>query len=271
MIRALLLAAAVTIGAGVLPAPALAGSSGANAPTHYAIEDIDIFAKYVEDELARRGARVALVARIGRDPDDLPAGLRYSHVAWWVYSEIRLADGRVTRGYAVHNLYQEADDAARSSIVQDFPADFFRPVERLEAGIVVPVPEVQQKLLRAIAAGVPAAVHVPSYSLVANPFEATYQNCTEHALDVLNAALYDTTDPVRLKRVARQHFHPSPIDVGPLSRALGPLVIPGLTLADHAGPIRTTTYESIAAYMRGNGLTLEQFTLARRAPRLTGT
>lgn len=260
-LRSIGLAAALAVVlAGQAPSPARAGSPSSG-PAVLDEAATAALGDRVEDELARRGARVALVARIGRDPAEMPSGLRYSHVAWWVYSEIVRPDGRTIRGYVAHNLYQTDAAPDRSVLVQDRPADFFRPVRMLEAAVAVPTPAVQERLLRAVAEGVPARIHVPAYSLVASPFDPRYQNCTEHALDLLNAGLYGTTDGDRLKRIARQHFAASEVSVGPLARLLGPMVTSGLTLRDQDGPIRTATFESIAAYMAGNGLAADRFTV----------
>lgn len=74
----------------------------------------------------------------------------------------------------------------------DFPVDFFAGVQKLKAGIVIPTPELQRRLLATIQSDVYRDLHVPAYSAVANPFTLEYQNCTEHTLDVLNAAIYQT-------------------------------------------------------------------------------
>ncbi len=84
------------------------------------------FAKKVERELGQRGALVAIVSRMGRDPKQMPDGIGdYTHVGIWVYSEMTAADGRKVNGYAVYNLYQVAGDEGRSELKQDFPAEFF--------------------------------------------------------------------------------------------------------------------------------------------------
>jgi hypothetical protein len=265
--RSLALAAATVaaLSGGSFAAPALAGSA-AGTPPVFQEAATAAFGDRVEDELARRGARVALVARIGRDPDEMPDGLRYSHVAWWVYSEITGPDGRTVRGYVAHNLYQGDETPDRSTLVQDRPADFFRPIQVMEAAVAIPTPAVQARLLRAIADGTAAQVHVPAYSLVASPYDGRYQNCTEHALDLLIAALYGTADTERLKRIARQHFVASEVKVSPLARLFGPMVTSGLTLRDHDGAIRTTTFESIAAFMTANGITQENLTVLPDRP-----
>jgi hypothetical protein len=86
ILMALLLAAIAA-----LPALARAGSDAAGAPILPAAQ-VATFAERVERDLAERGAQVAIVARMGRD-GDLREGIRYTHVAFWVHSDITDASG----------------------------------------------------------------------------------------------------------------------------------------------------------------------------------
>ncbi|MEO0961623.1 MAG: DUF2145 domain-containing protein, partial [Pseudomonadota bacterium] len=165
--RAAVLAVGLTVS--LIPHQATAQSS-ASSGVIMNPERVIPFAETVERELAARGARVAIVARVGRDPDDMPDGIEYTHVAFWVYSDIETADGKTVRGYAIHNLYQEADDAGRSFLTIDYPAPFFGEVFDLRAGVIIPTPQVQEKLLKIIASPTYKSLHNPNYSLVANPF-----------------------------------------------------------------------------------------------------
>ena len=158
--RRLLFAAAILIG---LAAPALAQStSGAATAANREPQAIAGFAKSVEQVLAARGARVAIVARIGRDPKEMPAGLRYTHVGFWIYSQVQTSDGRVQPGYAAFNLYQDDADGNRSYLKQDFPFDFFADVYELRAGVIIPTPELQARLLQTIDSPVYAGLHNPA-------------------------------------------------------------------------------------------------------------
>jgi hypothetical protein len=150
------------------------------------------YAKQVEQELAKRGARVAIVARVGQAPEDLPSGIEYTHVAFWVYSEMTLPSGETINGYAVHNLYQLANDASESELVTDFPVEFFGDVYELRAGIIIPEPAVQQRLIEFIGSQNYKGLHVPNYSLIANPHQRKFQNCTNFVLNSLVGAVYQT-------------------------------------------------------------------------------
>ena len=250
--KTLSLAAAALLAAGHM-AEAEAGSSQSEAPK-LPIEEVSDFADQVQADLAARGAHVAIVSRIGRDPAQLPDGISYTHVAFWVYSNITMDDGRRVRGYAVHNLYQRAHDLDVSDLVQDYPADFFAGANSLDAGVIVPDPRLQQKLLAVLNSPTYGKVHNPRYSVIANPDNDIYQNCTEHTLNVLMAALYETDDIDRIKANIRAHFEPQTVEVNPIKRLVGPLVMDGLAMDDQTGRIQTTTFTSIARFMATHDL-----------------
>ncbi len=98
-----------------------------------------------------RGARVAILARVGRPPAEMPEGMHFTHVSFAVYSQITTFNGRIVPGYAIYNEYQSNEKPDTSSLVQDFPVDFFAGVATLEAGVIIPSPELQKRLLQTIA------------------------------------------------------------------------------------------------------------------------
>ena len=237
----------------LLPIAAKAGSSAASNPVLPAA-DVAAFSNRVQQDHAARGAHVANVARVGRDPAVLPDGIDYTHVAFWVYSRIKRADGSTGMGYRIYNLYQRDGDLSRSDLVQDTPADFFAGAHSLDAGVIIPDPRLQQKLLRVIASPAYAALHNPTYSVLANPGSTQFQNCTEHTLDILMAALYDTRDPRQIKANITAHFEPQQVRLNGLQRLLAPAASQALTTADHGSVVRTATFRSIARFMQSNDL-----------------
>ena len=56
------------------------GSSQANGERYFEPEQITTFAKKVEKTMANKGARVAIVARVGRDRSELPEGVTATSV-----------------------------------------------------------------------------------------------------------------------------------------------------------------------------------------------
>ncbi|WP_422025538.1 DUF2145 domain-containing protein [Pyruvatibacter mobilis] len=222
------------------------------------------FAKNVEHALAERGARVAIVSRVGRDPDRMPSGIEYTHVALWVYSDIQTEDGRTVRGYAIHNLYQLPDDPGKSDLVQDFPVEFFGNVFELRAGVIVPTADLQDRLLQVLNSSTYEALHQPDYSLVANPFGSDYQNCTNFVLSVLMAAIYETDNRDLIDANIEAYFEPQTVRLGPLQRAFGPLFVRGVETSDHSGAIRTSTFGSLSRFMRAYKLSDTDFTITER-------
>lgn len=239
-----------------LPTLTRAGSSAAGKSILPQAE-VATFANRVQTDLAARGANVAIVARMGRDPAQMPDGILYTHLGLWVYSSITDADGNRGQGYRVYNLYQRNGDRTRSDLVQDRPADFFAGAQRLDAGVIIPTPQLQRKLLAVINSPTYAALHNPRYSVLANPRTSEYQNCTEHTLDVLMAAIYDTSDIPRIKANITAYFAPQVIDVGGVKRALAAMASPAMNTDDHAATVGTATFGSVSRFLQNYNLTSE--------------
>lgn len=247
-----------------LTAQANSGSGSAPAATatpRHTPEQVTAFAKQVEHTLAGRGARVAILARVGRPLGEMPPGMYYTHVAFAVYSQITTADGRQVPGYAIYNLYQKDGQPDRSELVQDYPADFFRGVAELEAGLIVPPPELQRRLLQVIASPTYTALHDPRYSLIANPYTLGRQNCTEFVLDVTQAAIYQSADLRVIKANSRAHFKAQPVNVNPLKLMLGSMFMAEVSTSDQEGAPVTATFERIADYLRAADPATEVLTL----------
>lgn len=229
--------------------PAYAGSQ-AGGESRFAADEIIKFSKQVERTLARKGARVAIIARVGRPPSELPAGMHFTHVSFAVYSTITTTDGRNVPGYAIFNLYQRNDKPDISTLVQDFPVDFFAGVAALEAGVIIPSSELQKRLLETISSPTYRELHDPSYSAIANPFTLGKQNCTEHTLDVVNAAIYQTSDISKIKASERAYFSPQVVNISGLKLALASMFSSEITLSDQPDTPVTATFETIGKYLK---------------------
>lgn len=239
----------------------VSAGSQQNTEIQHKAEDVVSFAKGVERYAAAKGARAFILARVGRPVDDLPKGIFYTHTAIAVYSAITLDDGSVVNGYAIHNLYQDAGDKSRSSLITDYPVDFFWGAHELKAGIVIPTAEIQQQLITLISTGDNHKLHNPKYTVLASPFNSLYQNCTEHTLDMLNAAIYETTNVAQLKANAQAHFQAQRVHTSRFKLMLGSALMKDVTTRDHKGKVRTATFMSIAKY-------LQKYDLATHAVRL---
>ncbi len=253
----------VLIGMLLFGAQAQAGSA-AGGESHFRAEQISAFAKRVEKTMAAHGARVAILARVGRPVADLPDGFHYTHVAFAVYSQIKTTDGRSIPGYAIYNLYQDAGHPDHSSLVVDYPADFFAGVYALKTDILIPTPELQRQLLRVIASDTYRKLHNPAYSVVANPYNRKFQNCTEHTLDVLNAAIYHTDDIDVIKADERAYFKAQPVKINPLKMLAGMVTMPDLKVTDQKHGVRTASFTTIARYLRQYDLLADELVVAQQ-------
>ena len=257
IVRYFLVLAVVLIAQG----PAAAGSLAEGEP-QFSGDQIARLAKKVEREIAARGARVALISRVGRSRDELPDGIEFTHVGFAVYSRITTMDGRVLPGYAIYNLYQDNDKPDSSFLLQDYALDYYRAVYELRAGVIIPKPELQRRLLRVIHSDTYAELHNPQYSAISNPFNTEYQNCTEFVLDVLNAAIYETGDQRQIKANEAAYFDPQSVHVNSLRLWLGSVFKADIFITDHPGPVRTATFGSISRYMLHHDIADEVFTVS---------
>lgn len=208
-------------------------------------------AKKVEYTLANKGAVVGIIGRVGRPPSEMPEGMHYTHAAFAVYSEVSTQDGRKLRAYATYNEYQDDIHPNTSSLVQDYPVDFFASVASLEAGVIIPSPELQRRLLQVIASPTYTKLHDPRYSAIANPYTLGRQNCTEFVLDVIHAAIYQTDSLAVIKTHEKAFFVGQEVNVNPFKLALGAVFSPEITLSDHpVMPPVTATFETIASFLK---------------------
>lgn len=251
VLRCLVVLAAVAYGAGAQAAAGFSsGASPAGETLYFPAEQIIKFAKQVERTLAAKGARVAVLARMGRPAAELPEGMHFTHVAFAVYSEITTSDGRKIPGYAIHNLYQKIDRPEISELAQDFPVDFFSGAAQLEAGIIIPSPELQRRLLTVIGSPTYSKVHDPHYSVIANPYTVEKQNCTEFVLDVINAAIYQTDDIKMIKAATGNYFEAQTVNVNPFKLMLGSMFAKDVSTSDQSGTPVTATFEKIGEYLK---------------------
>lgn len=240
--------------------PVWAGSQQGG-EAQFSIEEIVVLTKKVEKTMANKGVHVFIIGRNGRDPKELPEGVNYTHVAFGVYSKVQTDDGRIIPGYAYYNLYQKDESGGESKLVTDYTIDFLANVYESKVGIVIPTPELQKRLLGFVGTAEYEALHNPQYSVMSNPDNASYQNCTEYVLDVLNASIYKTVDEGKLKKIAEEHFVAQDIHISPFTVLFGSMFVDGVTKSDHKGQIRTATFTTIADYLEYFNLAQEIMTI----------
>jgi len=265
-VHGLLIAALATL---LLLGQAEAGSRQYEASaSKYEMAELLAFSKKVERAAAKQGARVFIISRQGRPTSELPKGITYTHVGFAVYSSIRTEDGRNVPGYAIYNLYQDDENPGRSNLVVDYPVDYFAGAYTLKTSIIIPTVEMQKRLLKIITSGTYKNLHNPNYSVLANPGDTKYQNCTEHTLDVIQAAIYNTADKDEIKANTREYFTAQDVNISPLKLLFGSMFSPDVKIGDQGEQIRTATFTTIAAYMREYNLAKEIITLETDAYRM---
>ena len=237
----------------------------------YDFKQIAALAKGLERNLAARRPRVAIIGRVGINPELLPPGVEYEHAGFAVYSKIRTSDNRLVPGYAIYNLYQGAQRTGQSHLAQDYPVDYLAVSQILKVGVVIPNQKLQSALLRTIFSESYARLHNPRYSVLSNPLNDQYQNCTEFVLDVLFAAIYRTDNTREIKANIAAWFKPQAIVVDPVKLQLAEMTMPDVRTDDHQGSIAIATFPTISRFLMNNGIAEQAFTYTVDPSTLYGT
>jgi hypothetical protein len=248
--------------------PACAGSQQYSGESKFSTEQLAEFAKQVEKVAGAKGARALIVGRLGTPQSELPERIQFTHVGLAIYSRIDTSEGKTLYGYAIHNLYQNPNDLDHSSLVTDYPIDFFAGAVELKAGIIIPKRELQIRLIAAIESGANKRLHNVNYSIVSNPYSLKFQNCTEHLLDMIFASIYQTEDRQQIKVNEQTYFTAQSIKLSPLKRLLAPLVSDGINMSDHPAQIKTATFTTIADFLTNYGLVESVMVLDENGPRI---
>jgi hypothetical protein len=244
-----------------IPVIGSAASSHDEKKNHFTPEQIRAFAQKVEQTLAAKGVRVAILARKGRPQAELPEGMHFTHTGFAVFSERTTSDGRSVPGYVTYNEYQQDKNPAVSDLVTDSPEGFFAKVAELEAGVIIPSAGLQKRLLATITSPTYKVLHDPHYSVIANPYTLGRQNCTEFVLDVINAALYQTDDINTIKAHEQAEFVAQKVKVNPFRLLLGTLFSAEVSTSDQPGAPVTATFETIGQYLKKQDQGVEMLTI----------
>ena len=252
-----------------LPVHTLAGTQAIREKV-YNFNQIAALSKGLERVLAAKQANIALIGRVGLSAEILPPGVQFSHAGFAVYSRIRTRDDRLVPGYAVYNLYQGEERTGRSYLAQDYPVDYLSVSQVLKVGVVILNKKMQRALYKTIFSDKYHALHNPQYSVLSNPFNSKYQNCTEFVLDVLFASIYSDVDINALKANIKSYFIPQPINVDKMKLNMAANMMPDVSIDDHDGPIATVTFSSIARFLSSYGIAEEVFVYEVNADTLYG-
>ncbi|HLX28200.1 MAG TPA: DUF2145 domain-containing protein [Casimicrobiaceae bacterium] len=203
----------------------------------------------VRQALDQADARVAIVARIGRDLSRYH--LRYSHVAF-AWRDHPRGDWTV-----VEEL--NACGTATSALFDDGFGDFFLDdMFAYEAAIVVPSRGVQRRIGALLAARSAGRFHEARYNLVAYPWSTRYQNSNQWVLETFAGALAENVqDRAHAQAWLRaMAFRPATIRIGALERLGGELGRANIAFDDHpldrrmAGDIDVVSAESVLDFVQ---------------------
>lgn len=203
-------------------------------------------------ELDASGAEVVLLARAGQDLSRYR--LRWSHVGWAYKDE---AGWRV-----VHKLNQCG--SASAALYRQGLAEFFLDdLHRLHAGVMLPRPDLQARLLPLLVDNRRVAqLHQPAYSMVAYPWAQRYQQSNQWALELLAQAM----EPEAVTRDRAQAwlrfkgYEPSVLRIDALTRLGARVGSAHIAFDDHpdskryADRIETVSVDSVFAWLGRSGL-----------------
>jgi hypothetical protein len=235
-------------------APAHAGQSCEHKPL--AVRDVerslDLAQRSVQ-ALDASGAQIAIVARAGQDLSQY--GLRYSHVglAWRDHPAGR---------WVVVQLLNECG-SAHSALYNDGLGNFFLSgLHRYQAQLILPSPELQQRLAQVLASRTPQRLHQPKYSMLSYAWSTRYQNSNQWVLETL-AAASAAPGTVETRSEAQNWldqaaYRPAAIQIGLGSRVGARLFRANVAFDDHPtgprirGHFTTVTADGIEQFVRSH-------------------
>lgn len=259
-LRAALVAALCCVG--FMGAPAYAGRqcSEPTMPKKEIIENGLNLAQRTLDSLNKSGAQVVVLARAGQDLSKY--GLRYSHLGF-AYKQ---QDGNGTTVWRVLHELNECG-TAESALYRQGLGDFFMDdMWRYEAVAVVPLPEIQAKLMAVITAPqLFARMHHKRYSMVAYVWGLKYQQSNQWATETFALAMAPEDSKTGFTREQAQSwlrsnsYQPTTLKIGPLTRLGGRITAANIAFDDHPNEkrysdrIETVTVDSVMDWMKRAG------------------
>ena len=214
-----------------------------------------------QDALNNAHTELAMIARVGQDLSEYQ--LNYSHLGWVRKSE----DGR---WIVMHELNRCG--TAESGLFDEGLANFFMDDPyKYEALILIPDPEIAQKIRRVLLSETSKQLHTANYNMLAFPFSTRYQNSNQWGLEVLASALADEAS-VQNRTQAQTwlkaaNYHASTLEIPMLKRLGARMFRANIAFDDHpmnrrmAGHIDTVTVESVQAFLQSKDEHLRAITV----------
>ncbi|MBV8625541.1 MAG: DUF2145 domain-containing protein [Herbaspirillum sp.] len=220
-------------------------------------QQLDMAVKTVA-RLNASGADVVIIGRVGQDLSKYR--LHYSHLG------IAYRDG--DQWFVVHKL-NECGTAVSNIYEQGMGQFFMDSPYRLEAYVVVPQPEVQQKLRVAIGRPEATRMHEPRYNMLAYPWATQYQQSNQWVTETLAHAM----EPQIASREQAQawlklkDYAPDTLNLGPMTRLGGRMFKANIAFDDHPNALRfsdrieTTTADSVFSFLQKTGIEASHFVI----------
>ena len=222
------------------------------APSAANVQRAMTLAQNTAKQLDASGAQVVVLARAGQDL--MKYGLHYSHIG------LAYREGKVWR--VAHKLNQCG--TAQSAVYRQGLGEFFLDdLFEYEAGVVVPTPEVQARLLPVLRDNRRLAqLHTPAYNMLAYPWATTYQQSNQWAIETM-AMAQDESAGTRDRAQAwlkLKGYTPTTLKLGPVTRLGARATAANIAFDDHPNDRRfsdridTVTADSVLAWMTRSGL-----------------
>lgn len=245
----------------VVPVVALALAAGAaqagrsceqKAPEAINVQRAMTLAQHTAAALDASGAQVVVLARAGQDLSKY--GLVWSHLG--------LAYKEGNRWRVVHKL--NGCGSARADVYRQGLGEFFLDdLYRYQAGIVVPDPALQARLLPVLRDNTQALrLHTSAYSMVAYSWAQRYQQSNQWAIETLAMAQAPeaTTREHAQAWLKFSGYEPTPLRLGAFTRLGARATAANIAFDDHPNEkrfsdrIETVTVDSVFAWLNRSGL-----------------
>lgn len=207
------------------------------------------------------GAQVVVLARAGQDLGKY--GLRYSHLGLaYLEAPSNPETGVPGRWRVVHKLNQ-CGTALASVYRQGLGEFFLDDLHDYEAGVVVPRPEVQAKLLALLQDDLRVAqLHQPAYNMLAYPWSQRYQQSNQWALETFALSQCPCAqDRERAQAWLKLWgYQPTALAIGAFTRLGARIGTANIAFDDHpndkrfADRIETVTVDSVFQWLQRSGL-----------------
>lgn len=229
-----------------------------------ALYDASRLALQLRNVLDASGAQLALVGRIGSDVSKY--GIKYTHIGFV------LRDHPKGRWLFVHLLNRCGTDSSGiydEGLVNFFTDDIYKP----EAVVVIPSPQLQQRLKQVVLSSLADRLHQPQYSALAYPFADSYQNSNQWVLEMIAAAqagegMVGNRQQAQAYLTSRG-YEPGHIPIAATERVGATLFRANVHFLDHPlterlqGQYQVVTVESVIHYLEktDKGVTVKEIEL----------